>query len=657
MLLLGRERRGLPEDAERLLETMTSSMARRGPDDRGTWMHPDRLAGLCHSRLSIVDLSTRGHQPMTYAGNDLVIAFNGEIYNFRQLRQELSEFGYEFHSDTDTEVVLAAVHRWGIEDALSRFVGMFAFALWDERKRVLYLARDRLGEKPLFISSNGGILYFASELRTLLTVPGLRNGLDMQSVWSYLKLGYVCEPRSMIDGIYKLPAAHYLAIEYGDLRALNIDVRCVHSGRSGSDRLVPKSYWSLAGVAGTHAKISDGGLDASLEHLDRMLRNTVRDQMQCDVPYGAFLSGGIDSSIVAAYMQSESDHPVHTYTVRFDDAGFDEGEHAARIAGHLGTEHHELWLSESQIVSRVPLLSAGLDEPTANASVYAARMISELARESVTVCFSGDGGDEAFAGYNRYLLMSSIWHKVKHLPGPARKMAAAMLSLPQRGFWDWLEKLRSVNGSHSGQSSYYRQAAKFRRILDSANVVQAYEKLVSLWQQPSTVLAVEASMDLCWPECGDSSGLDELVEWDLMTYLPGDNLAKLDRASMAASLEMRLPLLDHRIIEFGYSLPAEYKINNGKSKWLLKQLLYRRIPEAIMERPKMGFTAPVERWLGGPLKEWAMDFMVDSSLARDGYLDAGEIDRKMDAFTTRGEGSGELWSLAVLHAWYQDLQA
>ena len=655
MMAMGLHREGLPEESGQWLDAMKFALGHRGPDDTGTWMHPNRLAGFCHSRLSIIDLSERGHQPMSFADGDLVIAYNGEIYNFRELKKELQQCGYKFRSSTDTEVVLAAVHRWGIKTALERFVGMFAFALWDGRKRTLYLARDRLGEKPLFVSCRDGFLYFASELKSLLRVPALRGNLSMEALWTYLKLGYIYEPLSIVEGIYKLPPAHYLTVEYGNPREVRISTECSHNDVTHGDYIYPERYWNLQEQANVCAGSNYPDSDDCLQRLDELLRDAIRGQMQCDVPYGVFLSGGIDSTIVAAYLQSESALPVHTFTVRFDDPDFDEGDHASRVAGHIGTEHHEFYLTENNIIDQVPFLSRLLDEPTANASVFAARLIAELARESVKVCLSGDGGDEGFAGYNRYLLMHNIWNKVRSVPGPVRRMLAAGLSIPRLGFWSWLESLQYTGPLQSRQSSLSRRVTKFQGILKSANVVQAYESLVSVWPKPDSVLNGGTVVDLCWPEPDGIAALAELVRWDLMTYLPGDNLAKLDRASMSASLEMRLPLLDHRIIEFGYGLPSDMKIQGGETKWLLKQLLNKILPQELVTRPKMGFTAPVERWLRGPLREWSMDLLTDSVMVRDGYLVRGEIESKVDSFRSRGIAAQEIWSLAVLHSWYEGI--
>ena len=656
MMALGIGRKELHQDSARWLAEMMSALVHRGPDDSGIWLHPNHLAGLCHRRLSIVDLSERGHQPMFYADGELVIIFNGEIYNFREVRQVLERDGYKFHSDTDTEMVLAAVHRWGIRNALARFVGMFAFALWDNRQRKLYLARDRLGEKPLYLSCKDGILYFSSELKSLLRVPVLKTALNMGALWTYLKLGYIQEPLSVVDGIFKLQAGHFLTVTYGDSREITIPAGSVPAGASDSGSNYPESYWALR--RGPDQGGSDAHPDVTmhLERLDSLLRNAVREQMQCDVPYGVLLSGGVDSSLLAAYMQSESERPIHTFTVRFDDPAFDEGEHALRIASHLGADHHELRLSENEIVKRVPALSSVLDEPTANASFFAARMISELARKDVKVCLSGDGGDEVFAGYNRYLLMQDIWSRVESIPAPVRRMVAGGLSLPGHGFWSALEGLRRPGAVLHGQSRLIRKIEKMQGILRAASVVQAYENLVTVCPQPGTLLVGDAAIDLRWPCGGELDALNDLIRWDLMSYLPGDNLAKLDRASMSASLEVRLPLLDHRIVEFGYGLPSALKVMHGETKWLLKQLLYKMLPENLVTRPKMGFTAPVEKWLCGPLREWSLDLLSDSLLVRDGYLKRAEIDRKLDKFRKRGRGVNEVWALCILHSWYEGLR-
>jgi len=656
MFSLGSGDRGLPENARQRLEAMVSSMSHRGPDDSGIWIQPAHLAGFGHNRLSIVDLSSRGHQPMSYANNKLTITFNGEVYNFRELKLELAAMGYEFRSNTDTEVVLAAVHHWGLQEALRRFRGMFAFAIWNDETRELYLARDRLGEKPLFLSQKNGVLYFGSELRSLLTVAELRSGLNPDAIWTLLKLGYITEPQSIVDGIYKLPAAHVLTIRHGDRRPLEIG-RHPSSEADRAGRIAPEKYWSLAGMDDTKPEATQYGFGARLETLESLIKDTVRSQMQCDVPYGVFLSGGVDSTIIAATMQAESNQPVHTFTVRFDDPDFDEGEISGKLARHLGTNHHELWLKQDEIVDNIPVLSGQLDEPTANASIFAATLMSRLARASVKVCLGGDGGDEGFSGYNRYLLTQGQWKNVHRIPGPLRTAASGLLSLPSRRMWAWLDNLPRSGSSHPVQNRLPQQIWKLKGILQSENIVDAYDRVVSLWRDPSDLLQGEAGIDLQWPESDRAGALRKLVGWDILTYLPGDNLAKLDRASMSTSLEMRQPLLDHPIVEFGFGLPDNLKIRNGETKWLLKQLLYKLVPKELVCRPKMGFTAPIERWLKGPLKDWSMDLLNDSRLTRDGYLEPNVVRGCLNDFHAgRGCTAGQVWALAVLHAWYENFE-
>ena len=651
MLSLGPEYRGLPENTRQRLEAMVSSLSHRGPDDSGIWIHPRRLVGLGHTRLSIVDLSSRGHQPMVYANGRLTLTYNGEIYNFRELKRELSAQGCEFHTNTDTEVVLAAIYRWGLREALGRFRGMFAFALWDEETGEFHMARDRLGEKPLFLAEKNGVLYFGSELQSMLCHPELRAELNVQALWTLFKLGYIVEPLSVIDGIYKLPAAHLLTIRHDDRRPLGIDRPPTDAGAGVN---APEPYWTLTDFEGGN----NTGPDARIETLDLLIRETVKAQMDCDVPYGVFLSGGVDSTVVAATMQAESSQPVHTFTIRFDDPDFDEGEIASQIAGHLGTRHHELWLDQEEIVGSVPSLSGQLDEPTANASIFAARLISSLARESVKVCLGGDGGDEAFAGYNRYQLTQGRWQNVHRVPGPLRSALAGALALPPLGLWNWLDGLRRLGSEHPVQNRLPLQVGKLQEILRSQGIVEAYARVVSLCNEPSRLLRGAPGIDLRWPECSNDRALAELLRWDILTYLPGDNLAKLDRASMSVSLEMRQPLLDHRIVEFGFGLPDDMKICHGETKWLLKQLLYKLVPRELVSRPKMGFTAPIDRWLRGPLKEWSMDLLHDSALARDGYLEAAAIDDCVTGFRAgRSRNAGQMWSLAMLHAWYDNFKS
>lgn len=606
---------------------MAAAIGHRGPDDQGIWVSPDHDIALAHRRLSIVDLSARGHQPMTY-GSRFTTVFNGEIYNFRELRRELSVRGHAFRSDTDTEVLMAAVLEWGIEAALRAFVGMFSFALWDAQERVLHLARDRLGEKPLYIGGFDGYLFFGSELRAIESVPGIDLTLSAEALGQYLRHGYVPAPWTPWKVASKLPQASLLSLR----------TRVPHEPQI-------KQYWN------PKASVQASSAETAVSSLERLLDESVRLQMQCDVPMGAFLSGGIDSTAVVASMQAQAATPVSTFTVKFDVPGFDESEHAAAIARHLGTNHHEIAITTDDILNTLPREAERLDEPTANASYFPLYTMAQAARRHVKVIMTGDGGDELFGGYNRYRLTPTFWRRIRWIPYAGRSLLADMLRQASPGLIDRIAVISRRSGL-SGQTSTAIAARKLARVLQSRSLAESYERLLECWDEPRSILCVPTTINGRHFTCTQDGFLRAASLYDLEHYLPDDNLAKSDRATMLSGLEARAPLLDHRIVEFACGLNDSLRIRDGVSKWILRQVAYRRVPHALLERPKMGFTVPVAAWLRGPLLDWADGMLSAPALYENGLICRDAVKENWHNFQKRDEPiAWQIWALVMLAAW------
>ena len=635
-----------PSRLGQIVEGMSKQMVHRGPDAFGLWTSPSELAVLSHRRLAIIDLTESGRQPMGYAER-FWVTFNGEIYNFKDLRSQLRALGHGFRGESDTEVLLAAVAEWGVDGALWRCAGMFAFAIWDEKDQVLHLARDRMGEKPLYIGADSRCLYFASELRAFRAIPGLDLRVNGRAVNAYLRDGCVPGPLSMYQGVYKLPPGHVLAVRAGRDDFLASDWLNSEQPTSTGE-IKPRRYWSCATAAAHGRQSLITNETEAVDQGEALLRNSVRQQSYADVPTGAFLSGGIDSSLVTALMQSQSTQPVRTFTVAFDDPRFDESRYARAIADHLGTRHEEFLLSEREIIELVPSIIGWMDEPTANGSFFPVYLISRLARNRVTVVLSGDGGDELFAGYNRYTLAPSIWRHTHWIPLPLRRRIAKYLDTrPHGGSSRWVEHLAHL-GSQVG-SADTRQ--KLVRLLSAAEFREAYSQLTSWWIAPSLLTRNPDIPSRDWP-ADFRADLSSMLLADQINYLPDDNLAKVDRASMAASLETRLPLLDHRVVEFSWQLQDHIKLRGKTTKWLLRAILDRYLPRQLIERPKMGFSVPIDRWLRGPLRDWAGDMLSRPTL--HGVLPVGSaaIGALWNEYLSgRGPSANEVWSLVVLSAW------
>ena len=630
---------GAAPAAEATAARMADSIAHRGPDASGVWC--DKAAGLAlaHRRLSIIDLSPAGHQPMLSPCGRYALIYNGEIYNHLDLRADLERAGggFDWRGHSDTETLLAALRHWGVTGALARLNGMFAFAFWDQAERALYLARDRMGEKPLYYGQCGTTLLFGSELKALTAHPCWNGRLDREALTLFLRHNYIPAPWSIYQGIRKLPPAHVVAIrEHGQVIA------------------DPVCYWDINALA-ARATSADSP-EALTDELEALLLDAIGRRMAADVPLGAFLSGGYDSTTVAALMQRQSERPVKTFSIGFREEAYNEARHARAVAAHLGTEHTELYVSPEQARAVIPELPKIYDEPFADSSQIPTFLISRLARQHVTVGLSGDGGDELFCGYNRYLLGYSVWKKLSFVPPPARRLLAALIrSAPGHA----LERIQRILPRRWQVFSLPDRLPKLAEALLHQSGQAFYRYLVSHAKDPAALVLGAREPETILDRPGDLPRLAGLRErmmlLDMQTYLPDDILTKVDRASMAVSLEARVPLLDHRVVEFAWRVPTDLKYRRGQSKWLLRQVLYRHVPRELMERPKMGFGVPIEQWLRDPLRDWAEALLNEKRLCEDGILAPGPI-RQMWQQHVSGQRRWHyhLWDVLMLQAWLDE---
>ena len=628
---------------EEVLRRMTASLSHRGPDGDGHWLDPSGIVALGHRRLAIVDLSEGGRQPMVSHSGRFVVTYNGEIYNFLELRRELEAAGCRFTSHSDTEVMLAAFERWGIRPSLSRFNGMFALAVWDVRERLLTLARDRLGKKPLYYGRFGRTLLFGSELKALLAVPGFTPTVDRHALTQFMRHNYVPAPASIYREVRKLPAGSMAELSCaGDLLREPAVFTYWDSGQVLLDR------------RGSRAGIDEADALAEFESL---MLDAVRIRMIADVPLGAFLSGGLDSSLVVALMQRLSDSPVRTFTIGFHEDGYDEAQHAKAVAGHLGTDHVEVYLSGRDALDVIPRLPVIYDEPFADSSQIPTWLVSAVARRQVTVALSGDGGDESFLGYNRYVWARDLWRRVYALPLGLRRLAArAALGVTAETWHAIGRPLTWVIPALRGQGAIGDRVHKLAGLLTIEDPRALYLRLISHWQDPAAVVLGGYESETVVARSLRGRSIDEFVEemarLDVATYLPDDILTKVDRASMSVSLETRAPLLDYRVIEFAASLPYDLRMRGRTGKWLLRRLLYKHVPRAMVDRPKTGFGIPLDKWLRGPLRTWAEDLLSESRLRSDGYF-APEPIRAMWAEHASGARQWQypLWDVLMFQAW------
>lgn len=623
-------------DLSHVTAGMASRLVHRGPDDVGIWC--DDLTGIClaHRRLSILDLSPGGHQPMFSGDGRYVIAFNGEIYNHADL---LREFPFEmWRGHSDTEVMLAVISRYGVEKATQRFVGMFAYALWDTHEKQLYLVRDRLGEKPLYYGWIGNTFVFASELKALSAHPAWKADIDRDALALYLQFNYIPAPYTIYRGFSKLSPGCMAVLDAGK--------------RPGA--METRKYWTLPDVSSRSLSAIDP--EHAVMQVEEVLGRAVAQQMVADVPVGAFLSGGIDSSLIVALMQRHGAGPVRTYTIGFHESGFNEAEYARAVASHLGTEHTEFYVTPRDALDVIALMPKLYDEPFADSSQLPTYLVAGLTRNHVTVSLSGDGGDELFGGYNRYSWGNTIWDRIKWLPLPVRQAFAGFLRTPSPQAWD---RLFAVLGSLLPKAWRYSAPGdklhKLAKLLGARRACDVYLDLISLWSGSSLVpgsspLPTVVSDPGCWPE--GLNFTEFMMYLDINSYLPDDILVKVDRATMGVSLESRAPFLDYRVAELAWRLPLNIKIRHGQGKWPLRQILYKYVPRELVERPKMGFGVPIDRWLRTSLRDWAESLLDESRLHDEGFLDPLPIRQKWDEHLSgKRNWQYHLWGVLMFQAW------
>ncbi len=633
-------------DSGALARAMAARLAHRGPDGEGVWCDADHGIALSHRRLAIQDLSSAGHQPMLSDGGRYAMVFNGEIYNHmalrEQLRDERCEVSWRGHSDTET--VLACLVNWGLMTTLQRLNGMFAIALFDRQSATLHFARDRLGEKPLFIAQYDDTVLFGSELSALRSHPAFGGKVSRRALSCYLARSNVPAPYSIYEGTMKLSPGHVLAL-------------------SAPGHALPASeaYWSLADVASTGIRISkegamDSDTDAMGDLLEAQVQTAVASRMISDVPLGAFLSGGIDSSLVVAMMQKVSTRPVRSFSIGFDDDAFNEAPHARAVADHLGTDHTELYVGPRDAFDLLPGMAKMYDEPFADSSQLPTALLASLTRHSVTVSLSGDGGDELFGGYQRYLDAQRIWKSLSRVPQPLRRMATAVLCAGAPA----LSSL-SVRRGCTGMTAIARRAeyvARMRTMLVARDCEEVFSDIITDWSDMPVVLGVPPVQPQSVAMPALDSDLQRMMYHDTISYMPDTILTKVDRATMAASLESRAPLLDHELVEFAWQLPDDVRERDGRGKWLLREVLNRHVPRALIDRPKKGFGIPLGDWLRGELRDWAESLLDERRLREEGWFDSSVV-RKVWQEHLSGEWGwqSELWSVLMFQAWLDEQAA
>lgn len=637
-------------EMQAIAQKMSDALLHRGPDDGGAWVDAAAGIALGHRRLAIVDLSPQGHQPMVSANGRYIIVFNGEIYNFLDLRRELERLGHRFRGSSDTEVMLAAFTEWGLQQAVQQFNGMFAFALWDCQERVLHLCRDRLGEKPLYYGWMGKTLLFGSQLKALKAYPHFQSEINRDALALFLRHNYIPTPYSIYQGIYKLPPATVLTWNGGETRSS------------------PIPYWSAKQIAESGVTHPFAGSESeAAEKLEALLQEAVKLRMLADVPLGAFLSGGIDSSTIVAMMQRVSSQPVKTFTIGFYENSYNEAAYAKAVAQHLGTDHTELYVTPEEALAVIPKLPTLYDEPFSDSSQIPTFLVSQLARGQVTVALSGDGGDELFGGYNRYFLVSKIWQQIGWIPSTLRQFAGDALTSLSSDKWNQafshVDSLLPAQLKHPNPGDKIHKLAE---ILAMPNPDAMYRSFVSHWKNPEVLVIgsreppTVLTDSLRWAHL--PSFIQRMMYLDTVSYLPDDILVKVDRASMGVALEARVPLLDHRLVEFALRLPLSMKINNSGGKWLLREILCKYVPRNLIERPKMGFGVPIDRWLRGSLRDWAEELLCSDRLQQDGFFNAQPIRQKWKEHLEGDDSDGlrqrnwqyYLWDVLMFQAWLDE---
>lgn len=633
-------------DAHSVLKKMSDSIIHRGPDDSGVWFDEETKVALGQRRLSIVDLSPMGHQPMVSSSGRYIIVFNGEIYNFNDIRKEIIKKRYgafSFRGTSDTEVMLEAFECFGIESSLKKFVGMFAFAVFDRKDKKMHISRDRIGEKPLYYGVVGSSFVFSSELKAFYVFPKFSFDIDRDALSLYFRHCFIPAPYTVFKNVKKLLPGTILTLDW---REGTIPEAC--------------SYWSMENAISSGLENQfKGNEDEAANELEKLIMKSISGQMIADVPLGAFLSGGVDSSLVVSLMQSQSSKPIKTFTIGFGEKGFNEAEEAKKVAEHLGTDHTELYVSHKEAIEVIEHLPHLYDEPFADSSQIPTYLVSKLARSKVTVSLSGDAGDELFCGYNRYFLAEKIINKSGRLPFVIGKALPGIMKGVSIENWNRIFRLISSNkdGINFGDKIY-----KLSDVLRSKNAYEIYLGLSYFWNDTSSLVIGSNQLEMVNDYKGEMFKFQNVKEWmmyfDTKTYLPDDILVKVDRASMGVSLESRIPLLDHRIIEFACSIPIGLKVKNGQGKWLLRQILYKYVPKDLIERPKKGFAVPIGEWVRGPLKDWAAQLLDEKRLREEGYLNP-ELVSKVWKEHLEGirDWKYQIWGILMFQQWLEDIRA
>lgn len=625
-------------DHEAIATNMADKIVSRGPDDIGVWSNINDGLVLAHRRLAVIDLSPAGHQPMVSSCERYVLAYNGEIYNHLDIRELLFNEAdiSEWKGHSDTETLLEAISYWGLEATLKKINGMFAFALWDNISKNLYLARDRIGEKPMYYGSSKSTFLFGSQLKSLSAHPSWQGRIDRDALSLFIRYGYVPAPHSIYESIKKLPPAHFIVVN--------------NDGKSVSD---PKCYWSIdSDLDQAHSYGLDNAKSIT-DDLESLLLDSVKRRMEADVPLGAFLSGGIDSTTIVALMQKISKKPVKTFSIGFSEEGYDEARHAKTIANYLGTDHSELYVSSEDTMSVLTKLATIYDEPFADDSQIPTFIVSELAKTQVTVSLSGDGGDELFFGYSRYFQVHSWWRKLRLIPLPLRQlMTSTLINIPDT----LLNIMLTILPSRYTAEHIRDRIPKFARLINASDWLSFYDRVITQGNYPKPlVLNSYNSTDFLKPYKQKIEGLSEpkkMMYLDTLLYLPDDILTKVDRATMAVSLEARVPFLDHRLVELAWRIPFKYKFRNKQGKWILREVLHRYVPKSLVDRPKKGFGVPIENWLKGPLSDWAENLLNEEELNRQGFFDTLTVKKMWDEHKEgKRRWHVQLWRILIFQMW------
>ena len=632
------------ECLESRVEAMNKAIAARGPDDACVWVDPDAGIALGHRRLSIIDLSPMGRQPMVSRSGRYIIAFNGEIYNYQDLARVLEKKGYSWRGHSDTEVLLAAFEFWGVKQTLEQCNGMFALALWDQKKRTIFLARDRMGQKPLYYGFNNGILFFGSQIKAFHANPEFKPEIDQAVIPLFLKYSYIPTPYSIYKNIKKLSAAHFLEISRSDMAGL-----CLKEE-------IP--YWNLAQVAEDGINNPMTGSEAQMmDSLEKILQESVSRRMLSDVPLGAFLSGGIDSSLIVALMQKNHRIPVKTFSIGFNEKGYDEAEQAKRVAHHLGTDHTELYATPKEAMDLIPDLPDLFDEPFADSSQIPVSLISLLTKKYVTVALSGDGGDELFAGYNRHFWGRSVWEMIERYPMFMKKGARYLMKALSPEQWEQLfDSSSRVVPEKFRQSNPGAKIAKLSGLITAQTREEFYTLLTAWWPDPGAVLLNTNQGPQLGARSKDLPNISDFTQlmqyWDMQTYLCDDIMTKVDRTSMGASLEVRSPFLDHNVVAFSWRIPIQYKISKTQGKLILKNCLYRFLPPSLVDQPKKGFQIPLDQWLRGPLRQWAEEMLNPLRLKNQGFFNVKEVRALWDLHLSGKQNyQYQIWNILMFQAW------